>query len=155
MEREDSSDEDENFEEIGGIGLIRACVRNEDGSSNLVLQGLCRVRFVGEVERLPYRSCGIEPMPAECLDPAGAKRWLKRLRNSGNQLADKQPDLFKAIGNVATMDASPEIIAEIAAAALPLGRPLSFKLLAEPVVEKRLEWLARIAEALLENIDDS
>lgn len=30
---------------IGGLGVIRACVKNPDGSSNLVLQGLSRVEF--------------------------------------------------------------------------------------------------------------
>ena len=32
---------------IGGLGVIRACVTNEDGTSNLVLQGLSRVEFSG------------------------------------------------------------------------------------------------------------
>ncbi|NJK92653.1 MAG: LON peptidase substrate-binding domain-containing protein [Blastochloris sp.] len=31
--------------EVSGVGLIRACVQNSDGSSNLILQGLCRARF--------------------------------------------------------------------------------------------------------------
>jgi Lon protease-like protein len=30
---------------IGGLGIIRACVMNADGTSNLVLQGLSRVEF--------------------------------------------------------------------------------------------------------------
>jgi Lon protease-like protein len=30
---------------IGGLGVIRACVTNPDGTSNLVLQGLSRVEF--------------------------------------------------------------------------------------------------------------
>jgi Lon protease-like protein len=32
---------------IGGLGVIRACVTNDDGTSNLVLQGLSRVEFSG------------------------------------------------------------------------------------------------------------
>ncbi len=32
--------------EVGGLGIIRACVENDDGTSNLILQGLHRVRFV-------------------------------------------------------------------------------------------------------------
>jgi Lon protease-like protein len=31
---------------IGGLGVIRACVINADGTSNLVLQGLSRVEFL-------------------------------------------------------------------------------------------------------------
>ena len=32
---------------IGGLGVIRACVTNDNGTSNLVLQGLSRVEFSG------------------------------------------------------------------------------------------------------------
>jgi Lon protease-like protein len=51
---------------VAGVGLIRACVENPDGTSNLVLQGLFRVKFsgfihtepifVGEPELLPSSS---------------------------------------------------------------------------------------------------
>ena len=34
-----------NFMAIGGLGLVRACVGVEDGTSNLILQGLVRVKF--------------------------------------------------------------------------------------------------------------
>ncbi|MEI8293351.1 MAG: LON peptidase substrate-binding domain-containing protein [bacterium] len=37
---------------IGGLGIIRACVTNEDGTSNLVLQGVSRVEF-SSVSYLP------------------------------------------------------------------------------------------------------
>src|SRR5438093_11960926 len=37
---------EEHFFEVGTIGLIRACVDRGDGTSNLILQGLQRVRFV-------------------------------------------------------------------------------------------------------------
>lgn len=37
---------------IAGLGIIRACVVNEDGTSNLVLQGVSRVEF-SEVELTP------------------------------------------------------------------------------------------------------
>jgi len=40
---------------LGAIGMIRACVQNEDGSSNLVLQGVSRVQFC-EMDLAPYPS---------------------------------------------------------------------------------------------------
>ena len=40
--------------EVGGIGLIRACVQNADGTSNLILQGIARVRFVSFTQCQPY-----------------------------------------------------------------------------------------------------
>jgi Lon protease-like protein len=45
---------------VAGIGLIRACVGNEDGTSNLVLQGLARVRLVEWSENKSFKIGRIE-----------------------------------------------------------------------------------------------
>ncbi|MGI9244578.1 MAG: LON peptidase substrate-binding domain-containing protein, partial [Verrucomicrobiales bacterium] len=46
-------------------GLIRACVGAEDGTSQLILQGLQRIRFTGwEEAGSPYRRATIEPVPS-------------------------------------------------------------------------------------------
>jgi ATP-dependent Lon protease len=54
---------EEEVEEIAGVGLVRACIRNEDGTSNLILQGVHRVRFTGWEQTLPFRIGRIEPLP--------------------------------------------------------------------------------------------
>jgi Lon protease-like protein len=45
--------EESDCEPLGSMGLIRACVRNDDGTSNLVLQGVSRVKFEGIIPE-PY-----------------------------------------------------------------------------------------------------
>lgn len=40
---------------VGCVGLVRASVRNEDGTSRLILEGLCRVRFTGWPQTEPFR----------------------------------------------------------------------------------------------------
>lgn len=45
---------------IATIGIIRACVDNADGSSNLVLQGLTRIRLVEFLQDEPYPIARIE-----------------------------------------------------------------------------------------------
>lgn len=45
---------------IATIGIIRACVDNADGTSNLVLQGLTRVRFTEFIRKDPYPLAKIE-----------------------------------------------------------------------------------------------
>ncbi len=47
---------------VGGVGLIRACVHNADGTSNVILQGLSRVRFTRFVQEAPYFVGEIEPL---------------------------------------------------------------------------------------------
>ncbi len=44
---------------IAGVGMIRACKTNEDGTSHLILQGLARVELEAIVSEAPYRTARI------------------------------------------------------------------------------------------------
>ena len=46
--------EPEDFFHLATVGLIRACVGRGDGTSNLILQGLQRVRFAGFEQESPF-----------------------------------------------------------------------------------------------------
>ncbi len=50
---------------IAGVGLIRACVDKPDGTSNLILQGVIRVRFTDFVQEKPYYVGRIEILSTE------------------------------------------------------------------------------------------
>src|SRR5438309_4335906 len=44
----------EDFFHFATVGLIRACVGRGDGTSNLILEGLQRVRFAGFEQETPF-----------------------------------------------------------------------------------------------------
>src|ERR1700748_2742642 len=50
----------EDFFSIAGVGFIRACVGRGDGTSNLILQGLERVRFASFEQEHPFPLATIE-----------------------------------------------------------------------------------------------
>lgn len=50
------------FYNVATVGLIRACVGRNDGTSNLILQGLQRVRFTAFVQETPFPIAKIEPI---------------------------------------------------------------------------------------------
>src|ERR1700677_2895313 len=50
---------------VAGVGLIRACVDKPDGSSNLILQGVSRVRFTDFVQEKPFYVGRIEVLETE------------------------------------------------------------------------------------------
>lgn len=52
---------------VGGLGLIRSCVQETDGTSNLVLQGLARIRLDRLVQVHPYVIASPEPLEEESL----------------------------------------------------------------------------------------
>src|SRR5205807_5707299 len=53
------------FFHTAGVGLIRACVGRGDGTSNLILQGLERVRFTSFSQDMPFPIATIEPLESE------------------------------------------------------------------------------------------
>src|SRR5205814_6931216 len=53
------------FFHVAGVGLIRACVGRGDGTSNLILQGLERVRFTSFAQDEPFPIAAIEPLESE------------------------------------------------------------------------------------------
>lgn len=84
------------FFHIAGVGLIRACVGRADGTSNLILQGLRRVRFTAFEQSAPFPIAQIEALDASTTpsvetDALGAKviELYDRLKETGRQLPDK------------------------------------------------------------------
>lgn len=53
--RVEDGDQFEPSHRVASVGIIRACQENTDGTSNLLLQGLCRVEFLKIVSDEPYR----------------------------------------------------------------------------------------------------
>jgi Lon protease-like protein len=51
--------------DVASLGLIRASVKNDNGTSNLVLQGITRVRLGKQVQTKPYRVHLLEPIAPE------------------------------------------------------------------------------------------
>jgi Lon protease-like protein len=54
---------EDQFFHTAGIGMVAASVTQGDGTSNLMLHGLARVRFTGFPQRVPFRIATIEPVP--------------------------------------------------------------------------------------------
>jgi Lon protease-like protein len=61
----------EDFFHFATAGLIRACVERSDGTSNLILQGLKRVRFTGFEQQRPFPIVSVESV--ESRDPTSVE----------------------------------------------------------------------------------
>lgn len=59
----------DHFFHVACCGLIRACVERSDGTSNLILQGIRRVRFTGFAQETPFRIAHVEETPSEPGNP--------------------------------------------------------------------------------------
>jgi Lon protease-like protein len=104
------------FFHVAGVGLIRACVGKGDGTSNLILQGLQRVRFAGFDQDAPFPIARIEPLESDSTssvenDALGGKvlELYSKLKDSGRQLPQKVDQYLSQLGDM-------EMLADLMAA---------------------------------------
>lgn len=126
------------FFPVAGVGLIRACVGRGDGTSNLILQGLQRVRFTGFEQSDPFPIARIEPLKSDATpsvetEALGAKvlELYSKLKDSGRQLPEKVDQYLSHLGDM-------EMLADLMAATFvndPLRRQ---QLLEELSLKQRL-----------------
>ena len=64
-ERDEDAEVLETPYSIAGVGVVRACKQNSDGTSNLILQGLARVELKNFVCEEPYRRARIQQVVSE------------------------------------------------------------------------------------------
>ncbi len=86
----------EDFFHLATVGLIRACVARGDGTSNLILQGLQRVRFASFKQESPFPIANIDVIESRGAttvetEALGAKvlELYASLKHDGRQLPGK------------------------------------------------------------------
>jgi Lon protease-like protein len=128
----------DDFFNVAGVGLIRACVGRGDGTSNLILQGLQRVQFTGFEQSDPFPIARIEALEADAsvsveTEALGAKviELYSKLKTAGRQLPKKVDNYLSNLGDM-------EMLADLMAATFvndPLRRQ---ELLEELSLNRRL-----------------
>ena len=133
----------EDFFHLATAGLIRACVERSDGTSNLVLQGLQRVRFTGFERENPFPIANIETVesrdaPTVETEALGAKviELYGSLKHDHRQLPAKLDQYLSELRDL-------EMLADLMASTFvsdPLRRQ---RLLEERSLNQRLRFLIR------------
>ena len=133
----------EDFFHLAGVGLVRACVGSGDGTSNLILQGLARVRFTGFVQETPFPIATIDRPEAKAAssvetDALGAKilELYSKFKGDGKKLPAKVDRYLSDLSD-------PEMLADLMTSAFvtdPLRRQ---RVLDELSVNQRLRLVIR------------
>lgn len=129
---------------VASVGIVRACQKNANGTSNLLLQGICRVEVLEIVTDKPYRRIRVRALPSEPVaDPAENVRLRVEL---ARLIALKQkfgapvpPEMAEFLRTVE----DPEVFIDLAAFSLCENSALKQKLLETLDVRRRLELFAR------------
>src|SRR5881392_2004350 len=101
---------EDDFFDIGTIGLIRACVGRGEGTSNLILQGLQRVRFTDFVQLQPFPIAELEEVELKNestieTEALGAKvvELYTRFKTSDRQLPAKLDRYLSDLNDLAML----------------------------------------------------
>jgi Lon protease-like protein len=141
---------DEEFYQTAGMGLIRACVRREDGVYNLILQGLVRVRLVDWVKVRPFRVAKIAPLPSEPAEGPETDALSARVLQLCHELKDKGAQVpIPVEKQLASID-DPSALADIVSHTFirdPFARQQLLEELSVPTRLRRL--ITRLQEELL------
>ena len=130
--------EPEDFFHFATIGLIRACVGRGDGTSNLILQGLQRVRFASFEQETPFpvanidivESRGTTTVETEALGEKVLELYSK-LKRDGHQLPAKVDRYLSQLNDL-------EMLADLMASTF-INDPLRRQhVLEEPSLNQRL-----------------
>ena len=129
---------------VACLGLIRACQKGEDGTSDLLLQGLCRVAIESIVGERPYRRIRVRALAST---PGAQAAENERLRGELARLARLKakltPEGGRGIVEVLRGIDDPDVFADLAAFGLCDDAALRQTLLETLDVNRRLVLLLR------------
>jgi Lon protease-like protein len=131
----------DDFFHVAGVGLIRACVGRGDGTSNLILQGLERVRFTGFEQEAPFPIATIDALESDFVSSveteALAAKVLElyaKFKGDGRQLPAKVDQYLSDLGD-------PEMLADLVASTFITDALRRQRVLEELSVNQRLRLL--------------
>ncbi len=131
----------DDFYEVSTVGLIRACVGRSDGTSDLILQGIHRVKFSEFEQETPFPIARIKPLETRTnlsveTDALAAKvlELYAQLRNTGRELPKK-------IDRYLSEMSDPETLADLIASTFISDTVRRQKLLEELDLNQRLRLL--------------
>jgi Lon protease-like protein len=138
---------------VVGIGIVRACQKNDNGTSNLLLQGLCRAEIDEVITEDPYRRIRIRALVSE----SGAtieenerlRRELTRLIGLKLKLAETEAAELTAFLKTVS---DPETFVDLAAFNLCENPALKQTLLETLSVSRRFELFNRSLRHDIEQI---
>lgn len=131
---------------VATVGMIRACHENEDGTSNLILQGLFRVRFEDIISETPYRRARISPIYSSRQNPdenleSHRSECLQMIRKKLSLGGEEDQEAYEFLARIH----DPDNFIDLASFSVLGEVDIKQKLLETTITEKRFqvfeEWI--------------
>ncbi len=132
---------------IGTMGLVRASRELEDGTSNLLLHGVIRVRFIEWLEA-PYPTARIEPVPSLFEPESQTAGALEALREAVQKVTGDLPaEVREALETMTGQIDDPSILADVVAQQFLHDPDERQDLLEMESAAARIAWLCKKFES--------
>jgi Lon protease-like protein len=131
------------FFQVAGLGLVRACVGLSDGTSNLILQGLARVEFIRFSQEKPFPIACIRILKSEMPNMVESEALAVKVLELCEQLTSKGLELPPAVRQQLPHLTNPDMLSDIVAGAFVRDPFHRQRFLEELSVSERLRLLIR------------
>ena len=135
---------------VAGLGLVRVCVDNPDGTSHLILQGMCRVELTKTIHYKPFRISRIKMLQTPARDSVAIDALMAKVRDlvserirQGLKTRPNAPKAKSISEIIAHLDklSDPDQVADLVSCALLPG-PYERQTILETIeIEPRLKHL--------------
>jgi len=136
----------EDFHHTVGLGMVRACVAREDGTSHLVLLGIARVRLTGFIQEEPFRMAEIRELLSEPVERSEVEPMIAKLRKICARLQPEGGVVESGMDQQLAKIQDPELLADIIAQTFLSDAERRQEVFEELHVGQRMELLARHLE---------
>ncbi len=139
---------------IATVGMVRASHQNDDSTSNLVLQGLTRVRIIEILREEPYRLARIEVVASSPLSlPHQANELAQGLTSLLRRLQNLRKDIPSELVDYLASQQEPEALVDLAAFAFSRSPLQKQALLAELDTARRFQRLTAALETERQSLE--
>lgn len=129
---------------VGTVGLVRASRELDDGTSNLMLHGVIRVRFTDWVEAEPYPKARISPIPSVFTPEAQAPAALAALHEAAERATAELPaEVRSAVLDMTERIDDPAILVDVLCQHFIHEPDERQEMLETESVAARIAWLCR------------
>ena len=129
------------FFPVSTVGLIRACVGRSDGTSDLILQGICRVKFSDFEQEAPFPIARIKPLKTRAKPTVETDALATKVVELYTRLKSRKGALPEKINRYLGEMSDPEMLADLIASTFVSGATRRQQLLEELDLNNRLRLL--------------
>ena len=129
------------FFSVSTVGLIRACIGRSDGTSDLILQGIRRVKFSDFEQEVPFPIARIKPLRTRAKPTVETDALATKVVELYTRLKSREGALPEKIDRYLGEMSDPEMLADLIASTFVSGATRRQQLLEELDLNNRLRLL--------------